>query len=174
MIALRIALLLLLFPCCAQAHPADEGGLIVGFMGAERDEASGDVTVSVSLINATGERATLRGVRATVGEDARVLTSVRFWGLSFEREARFFALDAGETRRLTPPKGRILVRGVSEAEVASGVFRLTLFFGPVGSPEIMVRLGALPELNLPELNLPGLDAPAPAQNTFGPPDDATF
>ena len=54
------------------------------------------------------------------------------------------------------------------------MFRLPLFFGPVGSPEIMVRLGALPDLSLPQRNLPGQDAPAPAQNTFGPPDDATF
>lgn len=162
----------LLAPLSARAHPADEGGVVIEMLGAERDEATGDVSVFLGITNATGERATLRGVRATVGAGAAVLTTVRFLGVEVEREPRFFALDPGENRLLAPPEGRVLVRGVSEAEIAGGTFRLTLYFGPSGAPELLVRVGPLPAIPFPA---PGREN-EPTDPGFRPPGlgDATF
>lgn len=153
----------------ALSHPADEGGLIVAFAGAERDAESGDVSVAVGLVNATGERATLRGARAIAGNRAKVLTSVGFLGYSYEREVRFFALDPGEARLLAPPEGRILVQSVQDTEMDNGTFLLTLYFGPLGSAEILVTLGKLPDLTFPE---DGADQDEVVP--FGPPPETTF
>lgn len=135
----------MLLAASAAAHLFDEGGVIIEVWGAERDEETGDVSVSLTVTNATGETVTMRGVGASAGESATVMGNVRFLGFEVERELRFVTVDPGETRSLAPPEGRVLVRSVAEDDIAGVPFFMRLYFGPVGALDVAVWVGALPE-----------------------------